>query len=125
MRFAQWDEKPSLRILWKMFEDRLNPKEIADECIQQIKTRRVDGYEIYLTQSFSTSIEVRDEELDSFKRAQSMGIGLRIIKDQRLGFSYCSSFDAPEIARMIQAAIDGATNLPSDPFYGFTPPSGS
>jgi PmbA protein len=107
-----------------MFEDRLNPKEIADECIQQIKTRRVDGYEIYLTQSFSTSIEVRDEELDSFKRAQSMGIGLRIIKDQRLGFSYCSSFDAPEIARMIQAAIDGATNLPSDPFYGFTPPSG-
>jgi PmbA protein len=107
-----------------MFEDRINLKEIADECVKHIKTRRVDGYEIYLTQSVSTSIEVRDEELESFKRAQSMGVGLRIIKARRLGFSYCSSFDAPEIARMIQAAIDGAANLPSDPLYGFTGPSG-
>jgi PmbA protein len=105
-----------------MFEDRLNPQEIADECVQQIKTHRVDGYEIYLTQSVSTSIEVRDEVLESFKRAQSMGAGLRIIKDQRLGFSYCSSFDASEIKGMIQAAIDGAANLPSDQFYGFPAP---
>jgi len=56
-----------------MFEDRLNPKETADECVQQIKRRRVDGYEVYLIQSISTSIEVREEKLDSFKRAQSMG----------------------------------------------------
>lgn len=105
-----------------MFEDRLNPQEIADKCVQRIKTHRVDGYEIYLAQSVSTSIEVRDEVLEAFKRAQSMGVGLRIIKDQRLGFSYCSSFDAPEITRMIQAAIDGAANLPSDRFYGFPAP---
>ena len=105
-----------------MFDDRLNPREIADKCVQQIKKRRVDGYEIYLSQSLSTSIEVRDRELESFKRAQSMGLGLRIIKDQRFGFSYCSSFDAPEIARMIEAAIDGAANLSSDPFYGFPAP---
>ena len=107
-----------------MFEDRLNPKETADECVQQIKRRRVDGYEVYLIQSISTSIEVREEKLDSFKRAQSMGVGLRIIKDQRLGFSYCSSSDVPEIGRMVKAAIDGAANLPSDPFYGFTAPPG-
>ncbi len=105
-----------------MFDDRLNPREIADECVQVIKKRRVDGYEIYLSQSISTSIEVRDGELESFKRAQSTGLGLRIIKDQRLGFSYCSSFDVPEIARMIEAAIDGAANLSSDPFYGFPAP---
>jgi PmbA protein len=107
-----------------MFEDYLNPHEVADQCVQQIKTRRVDGYEIYLAQSISTSVEVRDEELEAFKRSQSMGVGLRIIKDQRLGFSYCRSFDAPEIARLIQAAIDGAGNLPSDPLYGFTGPPG-
>ena len=106
-----------------MFNDRLNPREIADECVQHIKKRRVDGYEICLSQSFSTRIEVRDGELESYKRAQSMGLGLRIIKDQRLGFSYCSSFDGPEIARMIEAAIDGAANLSSDPFYGFPAPS--
>jgi PmbA protein len=108
-----------------MFEDRLNLKEIADTCVKQIKTRRVDRYEIYLTQSVSTSVEVREKELESFKRAQSMGVGLRIIKDRRLGFSYCSSFDASEISRMIQASMDGAANLPSDPFYGFTGPPGN
>ncbi|NIS60391.1 MAG: TldD/PmbA family protein [Proteobacteria bacterium] len=107
-----------------MVENRLNLKEIADECVQQIKTRRVDGYEIYLIQSVSTSVEVRDEELESFKRAQSMGIGLRLIRDQRLGFSYRSSFDVADISRMIQAAMDGAANLPSDPSYGFTGPPG-
>ncbi|UCD71383.1 MAG: TldD/PmbA family protein [Syntrophobacterales bacterium] len=105
-----------------MFDDRFNPREIAAECVQGIKKRRVDGYEIYLSQSVSTSIEVRDGELESFKKAQSMGLGLRIIKGQRLGFSYCTSFDAVEIARMIEAAIDGAANLSADPFYGFPAP---
>lgn len=107
-----------------MLENRFSLQEIADECVKQIKTRRVDGYEIYLTQSVSTSVEVRDEELESFKRAQSMGVGLRIIRDARLGFSYCSNFDVPEISRMIEAAMDGAANLPSDPSYGFTGPPG-
>ena len=105
-----------------MFDDRVNPRDISDECVQGIKKRRVDAYEIYLSQSVSTSIEVRDGELESFKRAQSMGLGLRIIKNQRLGFSYCSSFDVPDIARMIGAAVDGAANLSSDPFYGFPAP---
>ncbi len=107
-----------------MFESRLNLQEFADECVQQIKTRRVEGYEIYLTQSASTSVEVRDGELESFKRAQSVGAGLRIIMKHKLGFSYCSTFDVPEISRMIQAATDGAASLPSDPCYGFTGPPG-
>ena len=107
-----------------MFDERVNPREIADQCVRQIEKRRVDGYEIYLSQSVSTSIEVRDGGLESFKRAHSMGIGLRITKDQRLGFSYCSSLDAAEITRMIEAAIDGAANLSRDPSYGFPPPSG-
>jgi PmbA protein len=105
-----------------MFEDRLNPREIGDECVQRIKKRRIDGYEIYLSQSISTSIEVRDGELESFTRAQSTGIGLRVIKDQRLGFSYLSSFGTSEIDGMIAAAIDGAANLPPDPSCGFPPP---
>ncbi len=106
-----------------MFNYRLNPRDIAEECVHGIKKRRIDGYEIYLSQSVSTSIEVRDGELEFFKRAQSMGLGLRIIRDQRLGFSYCSSIDVPEIARMIEAAIDGAANLSSDPSYGFPRPT--
>jgi PmbA protein len=105
-----------------MFDDRVNPREITDQCVQQLKKRRVDGYEIYLSQSISTGIEVRDGEMESFNRAQSIGVGLRIIKDQRLGFAYCSGFDVPEISRMIEVAVDGAANLSSDPFYGFPAP---
>jgi PmbA protein len=102
-----------------MIDERLNPREIADQCVRRIKKRRVDGYEIYLSQSISTSVEVRDGELESYKRAQSMGLALRIIKDHKLGFSYCSSLDASTIERMVEDALDGAANLSSDPFYGF------
>jgi PmbA protein len=105
-----------------MSEEWINPREIAGECVRRIRTRHVDGYEIYLAQTVSTSVEVRDGELESFKKAQSVGIALRILKDQKLGFSYLSIPDAPEITRMIEAAIDGATNLPGDRFYGFPSP---
>jgi PmbA protein len=106
-----------------MFAGRLNLREIADQCIRGVKKRRLDAYEVYLSQSVSTSIEVRDGELESFKRAQTLGLALRIIKDQRLGFSYSTGSDGPAVNGMIQAAIDGAANLSSDPFYGFpTPP---
>ena len=105
-----------------MFDDRINPREITDECVRQVKKRRVDGYEIYLSQSISTNVEVRDGELESFNRAQSIGVGLRIIKDQRLGFAYCSGFAVSEIKGMVEVAVNGATNLSSDPFYGFPAP---
>jgi len=105
-----------------MSEERFNPGEIAGECIRRIKTRGVDGYEVYLSQSFSTSVEVRNGELESFKRAQSVGIALRILKGQKLGFSYLSIPDSSEITRMIDAAIDGAANLPDDRFSGFPNP---
>jgi PmbA protein len=108
-----------------MLTGRINPREITDECVRQVKKRRVDGYEIYLSQSISTSIEVRDGELESFNRAQSIGVGLRIIKDQRLGFAYCSGFAVPEIKGMVEGAVNGATSLSSDPCYGFPAPLGA
>ncbi len=106
-----------------MFAGDVNLREVSEECIRGIKKRRVDAFEVYLSRSASTSIEVRDGELESFEKAQSVGIALRIIKDQRLGFSYSTSFDARAISGMIQAAIDGAANLSSDRFYGFPAPA--
>ncbi len=105
-----------------MSEEQFNRREIASECVRRIKTRGVDGYEIYLSQSVSTSVEVRGGELESFKKAQSIGIALRILKHQRLGFSYLSIPDSSEVTRMIEDAIDGAANLPDDRFYGFPSP---
>lgn len=102
-----------------MIDERVTPGEIADQCVRRIKKRRVDGYEIYFSRSISTNVEVRDGELESFKRAQSMGLALRIIKDHKLGFSYCSNLDASTIERMVEDALDGAANLSSDPLWGF------
>ena len=105
-----------------MSEEWINPREIAGECVRRIRTRRVDGYEIYLAQTTSTSVEVRDGGLESFKRAQSVGIALRILKDQKLGFSYLSIPDAPEITFELkddgqapdQAAGDGVWSIQVD-----------
>ena len=59
---------------------------------ENLKKADCDHYEIYLSQSDSTSIEVKEQQIDCFTTAQSMAVSLRILKDSRMGFSYSTDF---------------------------------
>jgi PmbA protein len=76
-------------------------------------------YEIYISQIASTSIEVKDQNIDCFTTAQSTGLGLRVIKDDRIGFSYTTLLTPESFDQIILNALTSAGNSSPDTLYGF------
>lgn len=86
---------------------------------KKIKTTNIDNYEIYLSQVESTSIEVKEQQIDCFISAQRKGLSLRVLKDNRLGFSYCTEFTNKSFDRVINHAVMSVKNTSPDEYYGF------
>lgn len=100
----------------------MNIAEIADRVEQLLKKRLLDGYEIMTGHSRTVSIEVRDSKVDSFKSAEPSAVGVRVLKESGIGFSYSSVFAEADLERMIDSACVGAAMQTPDPF-GLLPPA--
>lgn len=74
----------------------------------------VDGYEIFLSSSEGTAVEVKAGEVEAFKVRSETGVGIRIIKDDRPGFGYTNVFVKEDIERMVRSAIDGSAGASVD-----------
>ena len=96
--------------------------EIADRVEKLLKGRSLDGYEIMTGSSRTLSIEVKDSKVDSFKSAEPSAVGVRVLKESGLGFSYSSVFAESDLERMIDSACVGAAMQTPDPF-GLLPPA--
>jgi PmbA protein len=94
----------------------MNIAEIADRVERLLKNRSLDGYEIMTGDSRTLSIEVKDSKVDSFKSAQPSAVGVRVLKESGVGFSYSSMFAESDLERMIDSACVGAAMQTPDPF---------
>ena len=86
---------------------------------ENLKKADCDHYEIYLSQSDSTSIEVKEQQIDCFTTAQSMAVSLRILKASRMGFSYSTDFSPESFNQIIVNALISAENSSADVLNGF------
>src|SRR6185369_14316037 len=100
----------------------MNIVDIADRVERLLKGRSLDGYEIMTGDSRTLSIEVKDSKVDSFKSAEPSAVGIRLLKESGVGFSYSSVFADPDLERMIDSACVGAAMQTPDPF-GLLPPA--
>lgn len=86
---------------------------------QKVKSMNIDQYEIYLAKVESTSIEVKDQQVECFTSSHSKGLSLRILNDNRLGFSYSTEFTNEAFDQVISNAVLSARNSSTDELYSF------
>ena len=84
-----------------------------------LKKNHDQHYEIYLSQVDSTSIEVKNQQIECFTTAQTKGLALRILKDNRMGFSYATEFTNESIDQIIARALTSARYAAPDECNGF------
>jgi len=89
--------------------------EIVDSLVKMLK-RRVDDWEIFYSSQNGISIEVKDARVDAFKVSSSEGVGLRIIKDKRIGFSFTSFLAKDPLNELVESAITGSKGVTADEF---------
>ena len=88
---------------------------VVDRAIASIKSLRVDGGEVFLRDGQSTSVEVRDGEVENAITRGERGIGVRVLRGGQVGFAYSSDLSPDGIDECVMAARDIATVTEPDP----------
>ncbi len=70
--------------------------------------------EVFMQHSQSTTIEVKDNKLQTFKLADDRGIGIRVIKHNQQGFAYSTESSPQAMAALIDTAQAGAGSSQAD-----------
>ncbi|MBI5286402.1 MAG: TldD/PmbA family protein [Deltaproteobacteria bacterium] len=83
---------------------------------------KADACEIFFSSQEGFTVEVKDRKVDSSTVSSSQGVGLRVIKGKRLGFSFSSDLSPESLKRAVEDALMGAQGVSVDELLGFPPP---
>jgi len=67
-----------------------------------------EAIEAYVAEGVDTDIRAYQGEVESFTAATSAGIGIRVVRDHRVGFAWAGSLDDAVVAETVEAARDNA-----------------
>jgi len=71
-------------------------------------------YEIFFQRTKKTKVEVSDEKLENLSRSEESGVGIRVLKDKRIGFSYTTSMDENSLKDVVEKAMEMCELQPAD-----------
>ncbi|MFN3599704.1 MAG: PmbA/TldA family metallopeptidase, partial [Aquificaceae bacterium] len=61
-------------------------------------------YEVYLERRKKTLIETSEETLENLLRAEDLGIGIRVFKDNKMGFAYTTDLREESVKEAVKVA---------------------
>ncbi|MET0903229.1 MAG: DNA gyrase modulator, partial [Acidimicrobiales bacterium] len=80
--------------------------------------------EAYVGRSVDTAVRVYEGEIEQLQSAQTEGIGIRVIKDGRVGFAYGGVLDEASVAEVLAEARDNVSFGTPDEWAGLASPDG-
>jgi PmbA protein len=80
--------------------------------------------EAYVARTRDTDVKVFDGEVESLSSAETEGVGVRVVKDNRQGFAYAGSLDSEAVAEALAEARDNAGFGTEDEYLGLPDPDG-
>ncbi|NQT29232.1 MAG: TldD/PmbA family protein [Candidatus Saganbacteria bacterium] len=92
-----------------------NPKSILESILK----KDLDQAEVYISSSKTLKITVLDQKVESINEIKEQGVGIRVIKDEKLGFAYTSDFNPDTLSDTIKLAIANAKSTNADKYNGF------
>ncbi|MGC8605711.1 MAG: TldD/PmbA family protein [Desulfomonilaceae bacterium] len=91
--------------------------------VQEIlNTRKLDQWEIFFQKTSSFHVQTKQGETDFLEKSELSGIAVRLIKNQRLGFSFTSNLDYASLKQTVAMAESVANVTSEDPDHGFPGP---
>lgn len=90
--------------------------ELAEKARKALENK-CDSYEIYVDESKSIELDSRKDELNFAKEEIEKGIGIRVIKDKKIGFAFTSNMD--KIYETANQAIENTKLNKTDENYEF------
>lgn len=86
------------------------PQELVDRCLSQ----GAQSAEVYLQTARQLSIEVRNGELETIQESTSHGVGFRVFREGKMGFSHSNDLSDPALNEAIASAVAFAGHMTAD-----------
>jgi len=102
---------------------------MADELLsiaERVAAQANDGEQVeaYVARTRDTDVKVFDGEVESLSSAETEGVGVRVVHNNRQGFAYAGSLDEDAVAEALAEARDNAEFATEDEFLGLPDPDG-
>lgn len=95
---------------------------IADRLVARAQPG--EQVEVVVAHSKDTEVRVYEGEIESLSVAESQGVGVRVVADQRQGFASAGTFDPTALDEMLDEARDNARFAEPDEHLGLAEPDG-
>ena len=93
----------------------------AEEIISQAVKSGADQAEVFMKSYKNLTVDIKCQEVDSLTSSLSYGYGLRVIRNNRLGFAYAT--DTKDKEAVIKQAVESAVYSDEDSCLGLPEPS--
>lgn len=91
------------------------------QAVKRLEQLNPDQFELYLVRKTSTKIDSKDQKVESLARAEDVGLCVRLIRNQQLGFSFTTSLTQDAIQRAVDNAAEIAQYMPRDEHISLFP----
>ncbi len=78
-------------------------KNIAEDIIERTLKKGCDAAEVFIKNAKGVSVEVKGGEVEALEAAQDIGIAIKVIRNQKLGFAFTTSPE--EVETMVAEAV--------------------
>ena len=92
--------------------------DIAGRVVELARKAGADEADVYLATSREFEVTVRGSQIEVLKEALSRGLGLRVIRDHRLGFAHTNDLSAESLRRLAVETAEMAHYASRDEFHG-------
>ncbi|HTG02117.1 MAG TPA: TldD/PmbA family protein [Nitrospirota bacterium] len=96
-------------------------RETAERILSLAASLKTDAADVFLRAYSSTTVEVKDQQVDAFERARDVGVGLRVLVGSRMGFAFTTDFSGQALETLVRAAVTNAETVEEDPFHSIPP----
>ncbi|HEY0196785.1 MAG TPA: TldD/PmbA family protein [Methanobacterium sp.] len=95
-------------------------EDIAQETLE-LALKYADEAEVYLETEEKIEVNIQNQKVDFAKETSSYGLGIRVIKDNRMGFAHTT--DLSKLKKTVENAVFNAKCNEDDLNFYFAPPS--
>lgn len=92
-------------------------KGVAARLLTLASSLNIDAAEVFLRSYASTTVEVKDRQVDAFERSRDIGAGLRVLTGGRMGFAFTTELSEQALAALARSAVENAGTVEPDPFH--------
>jgi len=97
----------------------------AERAVNNARQMGAESAEAYLSSTKELSIEVREGQVETMKLAEESGLGLRVFREGRTGFSFSTDLSPEGLEEAARQALANCGKASEDPYNALPSPGAS